>query len=163
MRGRVVCAIAIGASTPSRADSPWVLDTTAGLALHETRTFLAVTSAGPAATLDLGFRMHPLAAAGLHLGGQRVRAGAKDGNGHYEVHDDLELEAGLSVHASFDRLSLLPWIGVQGFQDRRQAAGGVTIGIDIVVFGHDRLGAFAATSYGETYQAACLGVGYRYW
>lgn len=169
---------AVALSTPARADSPWVLQAGVGVGVHRTRYHAdyigpgvmrpaALTSVGPGVRLDAGYRVHPVAAVGVHLGGQHVRAAERLAIDQYEDEHYLELEAGLSAAVVLDRVSMSPWFGQQGFQSKRQYAGGMTVAYDVRVGGSDRVAAFASATYGTgfemRYYGLCLGVAYRYW
>jgi hypothetical protein len=107
-------------------------------------------------------------AVGLHLGAQHVRASRQISSDEFETENQLELEVGLSVQVMpSPRISLAPWLGLQGVREGTQRAGGLTFGYDVRILGHERIGAFATATYGSgwemRYVGLCLGVAYRYW
>jgi hypothetical protein len=181
MRRLVVTAAGaalLALSAPARADAPWVLQASVGLGVHRTHDGdpdapPAGFSFGPAVQIEAGYRVHCIAAVGLHLGAQVVSAPQQLAVNSYEDQTYIGIEAGVSGSVVLDRVTLSPWLGLQSLHARRYRAAGLIGAYDVRTFGHERIALLASVIVNNDWISAdngpisdvgvLVGVGYRYW
>jgi hypothetical protein len=170
--------VALAVERPAHAEAPVIFLGGAGMALQRTQYhdyYLGpaaaqadgTTSFLPGARIDVAYRVHATAGVGVHIGAHGVRALRMIALDQFARETYLELEAGLSGFVSTNRWSVAPWLGWQGFQEKRQLAGGVTVMYDLRTFEREHIGVFASATYGSgftlVYAGLCVGVAYGYW
>ena len=171
-------AILLCLSVQARAESPWVVQAGAGLGVHRTHADYpdappAGFSFGPAVQIDAGYRVHRIAALGLHLGAQVIGAPRHLALDSFEDRTFVGIEAGVSGSVALDRVTLTPWMGLQSLHGKRYRAVGLIGAYDLRTFGHERIALFASMIVNNDWLGlgnspisdvgVLLGVGYRSW
>lgn len=154
------------------AESPWVLQAGAGIGVHRTRAEYpeaprARLSFGPGMQLDAGYRVHRIAAVGLHLGTQVIEAPNQIAPDSFEQRTYVGIEAGVSGSLVFDRVTLTPWLGLQSLHSKRYRAGGLSAAFDVRRSGHESIAGFASIIANRGWPirdaGVLVGVAYRSW
>jgi hypothetical protein len=168
----VAAILLLGLSSYAHAESPWVLQAGVGLGVHRTHADYpdapaAGFSLGPGIQIDAGYRVHPIAAVGFHLGAQVIEAPKHLALNSFEDRTYVGIEAGLSGSVVFDRVTVTPWFGLQSLHSKRYRAGGLIGAYDVRTFGHESIALFASVIANRGWPISdiggLLGVGYRYW
>lgn len=155
-----------------RAESPWVLQAGAGVGVHRTRAEYpdapeARFSFGPGMQLDAGYRVHRIAAIGIHLGAQVIEAPKHLAIDRYEHRTYVGIETGLSGSIAFERVTLTPWLGLQSLHSKRYQAGGLSAAFDVRTSGHESIALFASIVANRGWPISdtgvLVGVAYRSW
>lgn len=162
----------------ARAESPWVLNAGAGVGVHRTHADYPdapppTFSIGPGVQIDAGYRVHRIAAVGLHLGTQVIKAPKHLAINGFEDQTYVGIEVGVGSSFVIDRVTLSPWFGLQSLHSKRYRAVGLTATYDVRNFGHERIALFASVIVnnelfgGDNWPisdvGALVGAGYRYW
>ena len=170
-------AVLLGLSGHAGAESPWVLQAGAGVGVHRTHADYPDApppsfSIGPGVQIDAGYRVHSIAAVGLHLGAQVIEAPRHLAINSFEDRTYVGIEAGVSGSVVLDRVTLSPWLGLQSLHGKRYRAVGLTAAYDVRIFDHERIALFASVIVNNDLLAgdnwpisdvgALVGVGYRY-
>lgn len=162
----------LGLAPHARAESPWVVQAGVGLGVHRTHADYpdapaAGLSFGPGAQLDAGYRVHRIAAVGLHLGAQVIGAPKQLAGNRFEERTYVGIEAGVSGAVVFDRVTLSPWLGLQSLHGKRYRAAGLIGAYDVRTFGDESITLFASVIGNSGWPigdvGALVGVGYRHW
>lgn len=171
-------AIMLGLLGRAEAESPWVLQAGAGVGIHRTHADYSDApppsfSIGPGLQIDAGYRVHRIAAVGLHLGTQVIEAPRHLAINSFEDQTYVGIEAGLSGSVVIDRVTLSPWFGLQSLHNKRYRAAGLIGTYDVRIFDHERIAVFASVIVnndllpGDQWPISdvgtLVGAGYRYW
>jgi hypothetical protein len=163
----------------ARAESPFVVQVGAGIGAHKTHADYpdapsAQFSFGPGMQIDAGYRVHRIAAIGLHLGAQIIGAPKHLHIGEFEERTYVGIETAISGTVVLDRSTLSPWFGLQSLHDKRYRAAGLIGTYDLRSLGrHESIALFASVIVNKAWLGgdnwpisdvgALVGVGYRYW
>jgi hypothetical protein len=173
---RALLLLLVLASADARAEAPWRIAIGGGPAFQRVTGGMVSPDfkLGASARLDAGYHVLDSTAVGAtlgaHLGIGYVRAHEVDLARYIDVDTTyFPFEVGVGAQLVIaDRLLIAPWIGMLDLKERRFHAGGVGLGFDVDVRGHDRITAMATFTrapgdHGDSFNSVGVGVGYRYW
>jgi hypothetical protein len=182
---RLGISIAIGLVGPAvaHAESPFIATVGVGAAVGKvtSTSLLPATELGGGLVIDVGYRVHPTFALGVHVAATYMKV-TNPTNGF------IPLELGVTAHYVIaDQIWIAPSIGIEddnvttpdGYPrlvDRqRTLAIGVAAGVDLARDHEHRIGLFAAVTHSsytagvdrspaeQSFTALIAGVVYRYW
>jgi hypothetical protein len=172
------------ATAPARAESPFVATVGLGVATGKVTAsqLTADTELGGGLLIDVGYRVHPSLAIGVHVAATYLRLGDPNPSMGF-----VPIELGLSAqYVIAEQVWIAPSIGIEDDQlahqtdqyvmlDRaRTLALGLAVGVDLARDRAHRVGLFGALAHSsytapmtevasQTFTALIVGVAVRYW